>query len=67
MVELKIDLMKMTVRQLKDELAARGAPRTGQLKSQVGASWATARTHHFASRSSRPPTHKELKWRCVSF
>ena len=37
MVEVKSDLMKMTICQLKDELAARGAPRTGQLKSVLHA------------------------------
>ena len=37
MVEVKSDLMKMTICQLKDELAARGAPRTGQLKSVLRA------------------------------
>ena len=37
MVEVKSDLMKMTISQLKDELASRGAPRTGQLKSVLHA------------------------------
>ena len=40
------DLMKMTVLQLKEELEARGASRSGALKTQVGAPGAAPRHHH---------------------
>ena len=50
MVEVPVDLMKMTVLQLKDELAARGAPRTGQLKSVLrGRLRALIIAHHMAA------------------
>ena len=58
MVEVKSDLMKMTICQLKDELAARATRRAEDGTAQIGASRAASRAHHCASchgSSTHPP------------